>query len=167
MDGGHHAVGAFLREDILRREVGGGSRGGGDRGRKKHLPEVGGHCNVGLWVTQHLVAYDPFVTFLLGKECWAGDDPYVVPVTRQAPAHPLQPLPVVLVESLPHLRRDVREYECGVVPGQIVTILNCRKRWSLKMMSSKAWDGRPCLHMTFIPWSMEDCDTCAPAGRTD
>ena len=105
-----------------------GGRGGG--GRENYLPEVGGYCNVGLGVTQHLVAYDPFVTFLLGKECGAGDDPHVIPVTRQAPAHPLQPLPVVLVESLPHLRRDVREDECGVVPGPIVTILHCRKRWS-------------------------------------
>ncbi len=46
-----------------------------------------------------------------------------------------------------------------------VLLQSYARTWqSLKMMSSKAWDGRPCLHMTFIPWSMEDCDTCAPAA---
>ncbi len=129
MDGGNHTVGALLRMDIVRREVGVGGRGGG-RMRAGESPSRSEQA-LQRWARGHPAPRSvPVVTFLLGKECGAGDDPHVVPVTRQAPAHPLQPLPVVLVESLPHLRRNVREDECGVVPDQIVTILHCRKRWS-------------------------------------
>ncbi len=79
---------------ICARMTGGrwGLGGGGGGGRENYLPEVGGHCYVGLWVTQHLVAYDPFVTFLLGKECGAGDETHTSSQSRVKPLHILSSL---------------------------------------------------------------------------
>jgi hypothetical protein len=62
----HDAVTAFLRKD--------------------DLPKVSGDRNVGLRVTQNFIAHNPFVSFLFRKESRAGDDPHVIPITRQVPA---------------------------------------------------------------------------------
>ena len=56
--------------------------------------------------------------------------------------------------------RDEADKCCATQRGIRFRRSQARTWPSRKMMSSKAWDGRPCLQMTFMPCSVADGDSC-------